>query len=386
MPVRNDFRLVAEVRSWEDEVPLGAFELTEPDWDPALQCAYFAGVRRGVVPPLMRCPSGTVAPMWHGERGRPYVEAFRVRPDGNASDLSVDLPTSYVRHWVEEGTRALVTRGVLEEGAPFHYRLCAYGREGRAAGTPLPEGVCVDTLTEPLPLAERRLPTRGAVRRGTASWDDVDVPVFVPADVVEEISSLAQASPEVETGGLLVGRLFRDPDAAEVFVRVTAQIPARHTQAARERLTFTSDTWAAARVALQLRGEEGEIVAGWHHSHPDMCAGCPDEARRACPLSRPFLSREDRALHRTMFGRPFDLAFLAADLGPRGQEIALFGWRDGFLVRRGFWVEGAPADAGAESVGPSEPAAVPRSVASAVPHQTDLHSPGSGSCGGTHVD
>ena len=48
-----------------------------PDWQSALECARFAGIRRGVLPPVAAGP-GTIEPIWNGEVGAPYVAGPRI--------------------------------------------------------------------------------------------------------------------------------------------------------------------------------------------------------------------------------------------------------------------------------------------------------------------
>ena len=82
------------------------------------------------------------------------------------------------------------------------------------------------------------------------------------------------------------------------------------------------------------------LIAGWWHAHPFFCKRCPVRRRRRCALSRPVFSTDDRALHRAVFGRGFDLALLLSDLGTARPSCDLFGWRRGVIAARGFYVLG----------------------------------------------
>jgi hypothetical protein len=42
-------------------------------------------------------------------------------------------------------------------------------------------------------------------------------------------------------------------------------------------------------------------------------------------------------LHRTVFGRAFDIALLLSELGGSEPSYDLFGWRQGMIVARGFY-------------------------------------------------
>jgi hypothetical protein len=167
--------------------------------------------------------------------------------------------------------------------------------------------------------------------------------VFVPRRVLMEAEAQARAGGDVETGGVLLGRLHRDAAAeaapGDLFLEVTAQLPAEHTVSQATRLTFTPATWAAAAAALALRGL-AESVVGWWHFHPDFCRlrGCPPERRRSCAASSAFFSSEDVHLHATCFGAAHHVALLLSDGIRDGLSWSLYGWSHGMVAARGFHV------------------------------------------------
>ena len=120
---------------------------------------------------------------------------------------------------------------------------------------------------------------------------------------------------------------------------MTAQVPARHTDATNASLTFTSDTWTAVQTAVALRGGQ-ELIAGWWHKHPNFaaksCAKCPEERRRHCPMSKPFFSETDVHMQRTVFPRAYQTALLLSDMGEEAFDVRFYGWRHGSVVSRGF--------------------------------------------------
>ncbi|HNT89567.1 MAG TPA: hypothetical protein PKL84_17020, partial [Candidatus Hydrogenedentes bacterium] len=138
-----------------------------------------------------------------------------------------------------------------------------------------------------------------------------------------------------ETGGMLIGRLCRDADAGELFAEVTAQLPAEHVQADSASLTFTGETWAAARDAIRLRGGS-ETPLGWYHSHPakEWCKDCPPEKRATCSLEC-FFSAADQQVHATLFPHAYSVALVVTD-GQRGLRFDLYGWRRTRILQRGF--------------------------------------------------
>ena len=160
------------------------------------------------------------------------------------------------------------------------------------------------------------------------------------AEVLDEATVLTTRAGDHETGGILLGHLGRGGEAPEIFVEITAIIPARHTVGSATSLTFTSDTWTDVRRAVALRGGD-ELVMGWFHSHPQLAwcreKGCSLERQRHCAAADGFFSTDDLALHRTMFPRAFTLA-LVMTLSVKGTLPRLFGWRAGLFEARGFRV------------------------------------------------
>jgi hypothetical protein len=156
--------------------------------------------------------------------------------------------------------------------------------------------------------------------------------------MLREVVSLARGVCG-ETGGILAGHLHRDGSRPEVFLEVTAQIPATHAPSELCKLTFTPETWAAADAALRLRNKQ-EIYVGWWHSHParQWCDECPEEKRSACRVTGEFFSAHDESLHRCCFPRGYSLALVISDSYSTGLTAPLFGWRNGLIVPRGFFI------------------------------------------------
>jgi hypothetical protein len=184
-----------------------------------------------------------------------------------------------------------------------------------------------------LPLPEGSL---AGSREQAAASDESEghLPAFLPRAVLAEAAAQTAEHPGRETGGILIGHLRRDRDAGRLFLDVTAQIPARHTEASRARLTFTPSTWTDVQAALDLRRQD-EIMVGWWHSHPvrEWCKDCPSGKRADCALARGFFSEDDRLLHRTVFPRAYSIALVVNDL-ELGSTFSLFGWSGGLLVAR----------------------------------------------------
>ena len=121
--------------------------------------------------------------------------------------------------------------------------------------------------------------------------DGDDLPVFVAEALVEQALARVRQAGAMETAGILLGRLHRDPGGI-IFLELTAQLPASGTEAREMKVTFTPDTWAAARDALRLR-QSDEAVMGWWHSHPYWCkaCSCAQQAFVRAGTGRDFLQR-----------------------------------------------------------------------------------------------
>jgi hypothetical protein len=313
----------------------------EPDWVPARECAQFLAIRRGVVPPVFREGTGRVEPVWDDECGAPVMDAARVVVASEKGDESVFEEVSsvaYFRQLAQQGSATMVERGLLEKGELYSYKVCAYpGSPSRGdSGAGESPAFSVEEIEERLPLKEGPIEPllTDAVSRDDGG-DPSDMRVFIPQHVMDAVGERSREAGEVETGGVLVGNLHRCHSSPEIFLEVTAQIPAAHTDSQATRLTFTADSWAAVQAAIDLRKRD-ELMCGWWHFHPDFCRKCPEEKRRDCTVPRPFFSPEDVHLHRVIFPRAFHVALLVSDHGREPFDVSLFGWRHGMVVSRGF--------------------------------------------------
>jgi proteasome lid subunit RPN8/RPN11 len=196
---------------------------------------------------------------------------------------------------------------------------------------------------------EPQVPIRSVSRKSlgrTVAWDSPktdDFPVLIPRVVIDEALDEAKQAPEREVGGFLLGHLCRDDETGELFLWVTCHVPAEHTEGTGTSVTFTGDTWARAREVVAWRGE-GEIFAGWVHSHPfRFCAECPNPPKPDCAGKVLFFSPEDHFLMELTFGQPFMVA-LQTGIEPRLEQVLghppvrVYGWREGVIVPRGFEV------------------------------------------------
>jgi hypothetical protein len=340
--VRDDYRYVLELFRTSGEA-LGQVALT-PDWEPAVECARFAGLRSFGEWATQSGAEQSVEPVWDAHLGEPYVAAFRVHLAApGAHEWMEDFPaTRYFGESAREAAAQMAETGALGKGDRVLYRLAAFARPSpEAAASPFQ----FDAADTPPPLGLRQTAISGFLASSAlcADRDDRDAEVLVPQRAVDEAAALTREAAARETGGILIGHLHRDPITREIFVEVTAQIPARHTKGDSVKLTFTSETWTDARRAIGLRRRD-EIMLGWWHSHPaiEWCKACSPESQRVCRLATGFLSADDKALHRAMFPRAFSVALVMTH-ALTGMSAMLFGWRSGLLEARGFRLLGHDA-------------------------------------------
>jgi proteasome lid subunit RPN8/RPN11 len=315
----------------------------EVDWEPARESASLQAIRRAGLSADVTTSNSTIAPLWHAQLGEPYLDGFRIIVKTNGTGVvPSDFPTAYFKTLATKVAAYFVEKGRLKLGDKFQYLIAAFPRQQSAqAASKL--RFTAEEVTPLLPLKETALTSIAgqAMAHGIACAEDF--PVFIPQQVLDEAATLAREAGAQETGGILIGHIHRDPSVPEVFVEVTAQIPARHTEADLTKLTFTAETWTEVQAAICLR-RKNELMLGWFHSHPVRhwsCKDCPVERQMVCELGRDFFSSHDHALHRTVFPRAFAIALVVNDVAYADPTFSLFGWRRGMLESRGFHVIGA---------------------------------------------
>ncbi len=360
MHQHREFRFMAEVTSSHDQ-PIDKLWLTM-DWDPARQWSFFDLVRAGELPPSTHPPSSSIEPVWHSRDRAPVVGGIKVvfETSDRARHARV-VPVEYFRNAVQRASASLVQSKQLEAGQAFDYRVLAFAGPSSASGSGDGNDFDIEAIDDRLALGSLSVQTllRHAERHCESAWNDCDLPVFMHARVLDEARSLAEAGNGVETGGMLIGRLCRDSDGGDLCLEVTAQVAARHTVATSSSLQFPPQSWADADAAIALRNR-GEQLAGWHHCHPAElwpCRNCPPERRAKCLAAKAFFSGDDCALHRSVFPAAFNIALLLSFLHEDAPSIDLFGWREGRISPRGFYLlprddGGTPARGGDDRSNP----------------------------------
>ena len=345
MHTREPYRFVLALQK-RDGTSLGQVPAAA-DWEPALEAVRFQALRRF---PRAAVGADAVAefrPAWHEELGQPYVSAVEVALQvPGAGELSCRVPNSYFKSLAGHASVPLVQKGVLQAGEHFDYLVTAFPSPPPARAGAQPRArFAIEEVPTPLPLKSSLLEDFYERSIAAGEQNPEDVPVFLPQSVLAETEQLTREAAGVETASVLIGHLHRDRSGGELFLEVTAQIPARNAQGTATKVTFGPETWNAVHSALALRGEN-EQFCGWFHSHPAAAwcsAKCPPEERARCPLQRSFFSADDCDVHRTVFYNAFHIALLITNTDA-GLQRALFAWRNGVIVQRAFHIIGNEED------------------------------------------
>lgn len=318
--------------------PDGSYLGTVPaelDFGPAHEWTRFRFQRRGELP-LEGDSIARVVPLWNRAIGEPCCRGYRVEilRDGE-QPVNADFPFTHFGKVASSAASLFVEKGLLVEGDQCAYRLLAFPAENEP---PEPGGITVSNASPGLPTRDGSLDAlrAWATPAGVEVCDDM--PVFVSRQVLREAQERTLAQRGTETGGILIGNLWRDTDCGEIFAEVTAQIPAEHTHGTDVKLTFTAQTWAAVDAALRLRGL-GECYLGYYHSHPvhAWCSKCEPEKQKTCRLAKGFFSSDDEAVMRAAFPRAYSIALVVNDTA-FGISFSMFGNREGQLQPRGYYV------------------------------------------------
>lgn len=314
------------------------------DWEPALQATWLKGLRQNRLQLTDGVDSSAIYPLWSEQSGNPYVDGFRVTIlSEHSAGITEDFTTAYFRDVMNAALSQLRREGRLEKDERVRILTLATFNEGHAQAGPTRR---LKSRELPSELTLKSSSLAGFVDSSTPVDDPSvetgadDIPVVIPRIVLDEARDLTWRAGARETGGILIGHLCRDTDLQDLFVEVTAQIPAAHAPAKSDRLTFTPETWTAAQAAVDLRASD-EVQVGVWHSHPvfDWCRKCPEKKKRVCPLARGFMSADDCQLFRAIFPKAYTSALVVSNIKEKEDVVhKLFGWRGGLIVSRGYYL------------------------------------------------
>jgi proteasome lid subunit RPN8/RPN11 len=339
-PAIYSFRL----EFWKNkEGRIHELQLAPGDFSRAVEAAFFDGLRKGAFTDYdFRAEQARIEPKFvQPGGGSPRVQSFEVvLPTLAGGEHRLAFERDYFHNLVARTGKELILAGKVPEDGVILYQLAAYLDEGEKPWT---GGLEIELESE-----TPEIPVRTGSRKAlgpSEAWDGPepdDFPVLIPRHVIEEAVEEAKGAPEREVGGVLLGHLRRD-ETGELYLEVTALVPAEETEATELSVTFTHATWARVREVIAVRGE-GEIFVGWMHSHPfRFCAECTLPVQKECLDKVLFYSADDEFLMELSFARPFMVGLLAAveplvETALGHAPVQLYGWNKGQIEARGFEV------------------------------------------------
>jgi hypothetical protein len=314
-----------------------------PDVHPIAEQAQFQALRLAWT--VLTDVPARIDPIWDEKSREPLIQGLRVFVrTTRGAEVAAEAPVSFFGPQAREVASELIRLGLLKDGDTFQYRVKAFAcsEEAEEPATVAPQWSVTAVARSPI-CGERSLAAFMAASDRSGPPDEFDdFPVFISAAVLDLAETLMEQAGENETGGVLIGHLWRDTQSPELFAEIAALIPAQHSAATSTKLTFTAETWQAARDAMRLRNRN-EMFLGWHHTHPARYwCKCDAEKQKTCPLGEQFFSSADLDVARAVFARPYHTMLVTGDLPTPNlgwqRESALFGWRDTTVQRRGFYV------------------------------------------------
>ena len=150
---------------------------------------------------------------------------------------------------------------------------------------------------EPPEATPSSLGARGAPDDQTGQ-PDYPVSVVIAEEVRLGFVANTPFSAEVEEGGFLAGRVFRQAGSkANFIIEVTAALQAERTGASMLHFTFTGESFLRVNEHIHAR-QRGEQLLGWYHTHLFAATDILG------------LSSVDIDLHKSVFRRPWQVAAL----------------------------------------------------------------------------
>lgn len=199
-------------------------------------------------------------------------------------------------------------------------------------------GELVQLVEEPVDMVADELPIR--------SLNDYDIQETVGGDMAEgdakilisrpaltAIQQVARRGAQVEEGGVLVGRIFRNGENRGFLVEIADHIFSEEARGTKFELRYTFEAWQKRSIQLKERFPDYRIV-GWYHTHlvKMQSLGKDDQVIYETEL---FFSRDDHFMHRQFFPEKW---YVAMVLNPSG-ESTFFNWSGDSIVQApGFFV------------------------------------------------
>jgi len=138
-------------------------------------------------------------------------------------------------------------------------------------------------------------------------------PLYIYADVVDEVRFNGLWRDDRTGGGLLVGRHYRDEATGAAYVEVEGYVAGAHVSDVNEFTQYLRVQWKSATAALRYHFPEAEIL-GWYIASVNERA--PGQA--------------ELVLHNTFFNHPWQAGLWLAGgkppqaVQPRGDSLEMF--------------------------------------------------------------
>lgn len=132
-----------------------------------------------------------------------------------------------------------------------------------------------------------------------------DKRVYIKQDALNHLIEHLRSNKKVEQGGILFGNAYQDPFSGELYIEITAAIPALATIGTSAHLDFTPDSWMGIMDYARAEHPQENIV-GWYHSHPNIGV---------------FMSGTDMNTQRAFFHHPWSLSIVC---DPVKKQIGFF--------------------------------------------------------------
>ena len=150
------------------------------------------------------------------------------------------------------------------------------------------EPIELEVPTEALPPGD--LLTAGS----TKSQQRMPFQVYIVEDVYTAMWRHVNESPNIESGGVLVGHPFKTDNDQTTFVVVVGAIPQHSSDRSVAHFTVGPSETAAARMVIEQQ-YPGLVLVGWYHSHPGHGI---------------FLSGQDMTIVRSIYNSPWHIAIV----------------------------------------------------------------------------
>ncbi|MFQ5400281.1 MAG: Mov34/MPN/PAD-1 family protein [Anaerolineae bacterium] len=154
-------------------------------------------------------------------------------------------------------------------------------------------------------LPEQQPPLRRALRLHGAAPHPGQVHIVAGRDALSQIAAHSNSRLDTELGGALLGHAFRHN--GQLFVELTAALPAESRDHGPIHFTFSADSWASLNQERAAKYPELDIV-GWFHTHPGLGV---------------FFSSDDVVVHSAAFTLPWHVALV---VDPAREEAGFFSW------------------------------------------------------------